>query len=187
MLAGGDADDPVIAAAANAQHRLVDAVQAVGAVGWLIAGALLVAGGAIGQWRGRTRRGEVRVAPGVQESRSTPGARADNPAIAGKFEGSGPIGAVICQQLRRRVLRHQGPAPARAGGEAGGRATTGTNPASSPFPELPAGVRGCSSASATVSSLPRRPRSSWGGGWRGVRRQELVRMTSCWVARVIAT
>lgn len=44
VLAGADPDDPVIAAAAIVQRNLVDAVQALGAVGWLVVGMLLVAG-----------------------------------------------------------------------------------------------------------------------------------------------
>ena len=42
VLAGADPDDPVIAAAATVQRNLVDAVQALGAVGWLVVGMLLV-------------------------------------------------------------------------------------------------------------------------------------------------
>ncbi len=53
VLAGGDADDPVIAAASTVQRTLVETVQAVGAVGWLVVGALLVAGVAVGRRRGR--------------------------------------------------------------------------------------------------------------------------------------
>ncbi len=54
VLAGEDPDDPVIATAATVQRALVEAVQTVGAVGWLIVGALLVAGVGVGVWRGQT-------------------------------------------------------------------------------------------------------------------------------------
>lgn len=54
VLAGGDPDDPVIAAAGTLQRALVETVQAVGAVGWIAVGALLVAAVAVGRWRGRT-------------------------------------------------------------------------------------------------------------------------------------
>ena len=53
VLAGGDPDDPVITAAGTVQRTLVETVQAVGAVGWLVVGALLVAGIALGRRRGR--------------------------------------------------------------------------------------------------------------------------------------
>lgn len=53
VLAGADPDDPVIAAAATVQRNLVDAVQALGAVGWLIVFVLLVGGVALGRRRGR--------------------------------------------------------------------------------------------------------------------------------------
>ncbi len=42
VLAGKDPDDPVIGAAATIQRTLVEAVQYVGATGWLVAGVVLV-------------------------------------------------------------------------------------------------------------------------------------------------
>jgi cytochrome c-type biogenesis protein len=52
VLAGGDPDDPVVAGAAAVQHLIVDGVRAAGVVGWLVLGALVVAGGAVGRRRG---------------------------------------------------------------------------------------------------------------------------------------
>lgn len=52
VLAGRDADDPVIAAAATVQRTLAETVQAVGAGGWVVVGALLVVGVVVGRRRG---------------------------------------------------------------------------------------------------------------------------------------
>lgn len=54
VLAGGNADDPVIATAAGFQRGMVDLVQAVGPLGWLVTGGLLVAAALVSTSRGRT-------------------------------------------------------------------------------------------------------------------------------------
>lgn len=56
VLAGADPDDPVVAAATSVQRSLVETVQAVGAVGWLVVGSILVAGVVVGR-RHRQRTG----------------------------------------------------------------------------------------------------------------------------------
>ncbi len=57
VLAGGSADDPVIASAATLQHAMVSLVQGVGARGWLLVGTLLAALGLVGRRRRRDRAG----------------------------------------------------------------------------------------------------------------------------------
>ncbi len=54
VLAGGDPQDPVISAAGAVQRALVEIVQAMGVVGWLVVGAVLVAWALVGRRWGRS-------------------------------------------------------------------------------------------------------------------------------------